>query len=375
MNMRKVTDIKELRGKRVLLRASLNIPLKDGVIQNHLRLKRALPTMRYLSEQGAKVVIISHIGREPEETLKPIYEELAKFLPVHWGGDLLGGEFRQRFDLMGEGDILMAENLRQHEGEEENDPEFVAMLAELGEYYVNDAFAEAHREHASTYGVAQKLPAYAGLTLLEEVTELQKVMKPEHPSLFLLGGSKFETKMPLVEKYLELYDFVFIGGALANDVFKARGYEVGTSMVSDVSIAGAKFLESKKLLVPIDVIVEGPDGRVTKTPDKVTKDEKIFDCGPMTVDMLATYIEKAKTILWNGPFGAYEHGYQQSTEVTARHIAAADGYSVLGGGDTVAAVEKMKINELFGFVSIGGGSMLTYLEHGSTSVLDLLQDK
>lgn len=373
--MRKVTNIHDLRGKRVLLRASLNIPLKDGVIQNHLRLKRALPTMRYLHEQGAKVVVISHIGREPEETLKPIFDELAKYLPMHWGGNLLGEEFAQRFAMMGEGEILMAENLRQHAGEEENEPEFVEKLATLGEIYINDAFAEAHREHASTYGVAQKLPAYAGLTLLEEVTELQKVMKPEHPSLFLLGGSKFETKMPLVEKYLDLYDVVFIGGALANDIFKARGYEVGTSMVSDVSLKGAKFLGSKKLLVPIDVIVDGPNGRMTKTPDKVTKDEKIFDCGPMTVDMLSTYIEKAKTILWNGPFGAYEYGYQQSTEVTARNIAAALGYSVLGGGDTVAAVEKMKINELFGFVSIGGGSMLTYLEHGSTSVLDLLLDR
>lgn len=370
--MKKVTDIKDLRGKRILLRASLNIPLKDGVIQNHLRLKRALPTMRYLREQGAKVVIVSHIGREPEETLRPIFEELAKYFPMHWGGNLLGEEFKQRFDLMGDGDILMAENLRQHEGEEANSPEFVAHLASLGELYINDAFAEAHREHASTYGVARVLPAYAGLTLLEEVTKLQKVMQPQHPSLFLLGGSKFETKMPLIEKYLKLYDVVFIGGALANDIFKARGFETGTSMASEVSLKGAKFLEDKKLLVPIDVIVEGPEGRMTKTPDKVTKDEKIFDCGPMTVEMLATYIEKAKTILWNGPFGAYEQGYQQSTEITARHIAAASGYSVLGGGDTVAAVEKMKINELFGFVSIGGGSMLTYLEHGSTPVLDLL---
>jgi phosphoglycerate kinase len=347
--------------------------LKEGKVQNHFRLKRALATIRYLREQKARVVLIAHIGREPEETLKPVFEELERYLPLHWGGDILGKEFQQRYALMGEGDILMAENLRQHEGEESNDPEFVDRLAMYGEVYVNDAFAEAHRKHASTYGIAQKMPAYAGLTLLEEVTELRKVMEPQHPSVFLLGGSKFETKMPLVEKYLDLYDYVFVGGALANDIFKARGYEVGTSMVSEVSLKGAKFLESKKLLVPIDVVVEGPEGRLTKTPDTVTKDEKIFDCGPLTVEMLSTYIEKAKTILWNGPFGAYEYGYQQSTEVTARYIAAADGFSVIGGGDTVAAVEKMKINELFGFVSIGGGSMLTFLEHGSTPVLDLLE--
>lgn len=373
--MRKVTAIKDLRGKRVLLRASLNIPLKDGQIQNHLRLKRALPTLRYLREQGAKVVVIAHIGRLPEETLLPIFHELERYLPLHWGGNLLGEEFKQRFALMSDGDILMAENLRQHAGEETNTPDFIASLAALGEVYVNDAFAEAHREHASTYGVAKILPSYAGLTLLEEVTELRKTMEPASPALFLLGGSKFETKMPLVEKYLSVYDHVFIGGALAHDIFKARGWEMGKSLVSEVSLKGAAFLDSKKLLLPIDVIVEGPEGRQIKTPDKLTKDDKIFDCGPQTIEMLAIYIEKAKTILWNGPFGAYEFGYTQSTEITARHIAAASGYSVLGGGDTVAAVEKLRINELFDFVSIGGGSMLTFLENGSTPVLDLLEEK
>ncbi|NCN11966.1 phosphoglycerate kinase [Candidatus Kaiserbacteria bacterium] len=375
MSMKKVTDLKELRGKRVLLRASLNIPLKNGVIQNRLRLKRALPTMRYLREQGAKIIVLAHIGREPEETLRPIFDELERYLPLHWGGNVMTEGFRQRMELMNDGDILLAENLRQHDGEENNDSVFVTHLASLGEIYVNDAFAEAHREHASTYGVAKILPAYAGLTLFEEVTELKKVMQPKSPSLFLLGGAKFETKMPLVEKYLELYDQVFIGGALAHDIFKARGWETGKSLVSDVSLKGSTFLNSKKLLVPIDVIVEGPEGRLTKTPDTVTKDEKIFDCGPMTIAMLETYIEKAKTILWNGPFGAYEYGYEQSTEITARHIAAADAYSVLGGGDTVAAVEKMRINELFSFVSVGGGSMLTFLENGSTPVLDLLEEE
>lgn len=372
--MRKVTDIQNLKGKRIVLRASLNIPLRDGKIQNQLRLTRALPTLRYLREQGARVVVLSHIGREKEETLFPIYQELERYLPLHWGGDVLSAECQQRAALLGDGDILLVENLRQHEGEEVNDSDFAATLASFGEIFVNDAFAEAHREHASTFGVAKILPAYAGLTLLEEITELQKVVQPKAPALFLLGGAKFETKMPLVEKYLSLYDYVFIGGALANDIFKARGYEVGTSLVSEVSLKNAPFLQSKKLLTPIDVIVDGPNGRQIKAPTAVTKDEKILDCGPMTIDMLAAYIENAKTILWNGPFGAYELGYTQSTEITARHIAAADAYSVLGGGDTVAAVEKMRINELFGFVSIGGGSMLTFLEHGSTPVLDLLKE-
>lgn len=371
--MKKITEASNLRGKYVLVRSSLNIPLEDGVVRNAFRLKRALPTLRFLREEGAKVIILSHIGRKPEETLKPVFDELEKYLPLQWGGSITGTEFAERRNLMQDGDILMAENLRQFEGEENNDNDFVLQLAHLGEVYVNDAFAEAHREHASTFGLAKKLPTYAGLTLLEEVNELTKVMQPESPSLFLLGGAKFETKMPLVEKYLKLYDKVFIAGALANDVLKAKGYEVGESLVSEISLKDAEFLNSNKLLLPIDLMVEGPEGKRTVAIDKVLPTEKILDCGPMTVAMLATYIEKAKTILWNGPFGAYEMGYTQSTEVTARFAAASDAFTIIGGGDTVAAIEKLGLNEMFGFVSIGGGSMLAFLEHGTTPVIDLLK--
>ncbi|MCD5381025.1 MAG: phosphoglycerate kinase [Candidatus Pacebacteria bacterium] len=371
--MKKITEASDLKGKFVLLRASLNIPLKDGKIRNLFRLEQALPTLRYLHEQGAKVILLGHIGRKSDETLKPVYSELEKYLPIHWGGFVTTEGFRQRRELMQDGDILMAENLRQDEREKSNDDEFVGLLASLGDIFVNDAFAAAHREHASTYGLAQKLPAYAGLTFTEEVNELSKVMEPKSPSLFLLGGSKFDTKMPLIEKYMDIYDSVFIGGAIMSDVLKALGYEVGQSLVSDVSLKGKDFLKSKKLILPIDVIVDGPDGQQTKTIDKVTSEEKILDCGSMTVDMLATYIENAKTILWNGPFGAYEMGYTQGTEVTARRVAAADAFTVIGGGDTVAAVEKLEINEMFGFVSIGGGSMLAFLEHGTTPVIELLK--
>lgn len=373
--MKKITELTDLKGKYVLVRASLNIPLgDDGAVRNKFRIERALPTLRYLKEHGAKTIVIAHIGREPEETLKPVFVALEKYLPVQWGGPLNSDEFNRRRELMGEGDILLAENLRQDPREKENAEDFSKELASLAEVYVNDAFAAAHREHASTAGVAKVLPAYAGLTLLEEVTELTKAMTPESPSLFLLGGAKFETKMPLVEKYLKTYDKVFIAGALMNDIFKAQGYEVGQSLVSDVSLKGEKFLSSDKLLLPIDVVVDGPNGRMAKAVNEVTKEEKIMDIGPMSIDMLASYIEKAKTILWNGPFGAYELGFTQSTEITARHVAASDAFSVIGGGDTVAAIEKLQINELFGFVSIGGGSMLTFLEHGSTPVIDILKN-
>ncbi|MCB9814601.1 phosphoglycerate kinase [Candidatus Nomurabacteria bacterium] len=360
--MKKITEVDDLKGKYVLVRASLNIPLDDGEVRNLFRLNRALPTLRYLHEQGAKVIILSHIGRKPEETLKPVFNELEKYLPVHWGGVIWESEFWERRNLMSNGDILLAENLRQDKREENNDESLVKELAEIGEIYVNDAFAEAHREHASTYGLAQKLPAYAGLTLIEEVNELSKAMQPTSPSLFLLGGAKFETKMPLVEKYLELYDRVFIGGALAHDILKARGLEVGQSLVSDISLGEASFLHSEKLLLPIDVMVEGVNGKQIKSVDEVLPDEKIFDCGPATVAMLAEYIHEAKTILWNGPFGVYEFGYKTSTEATAKNIAESKAYSVVGGGDTVAAIEKLGINDKFGFLSVGGGAMLDFLE-------------
>jgi len=371
--MRIITEVENLKGKFVLLRSSLNVPLKDSKLKNHFRLHQALPTMRYLHEHGAKTILVAHIGRNPEETLKPVYDELAKYLPIHWGGNIAGEEFAKRRELMSDGDILMAENLRRHPGEKENASEFIELLAKQAELYVNDAFAVVHRKHASVFGVAKVLPAYAGLTLAEEVEKLSQVMQPKHPSLFMLGGAKFATKLPLIKKYLDIYDKVFVGGALANDIFKLRGYEVGRSLVSDEPLKDESFLHSEKLLVPIDVVVDGPNGRGVKCPDAVTEDETILDCGPLTIDMLVTYIDPAATILWNGPFGAYEQGYTQGTELTARHIAGAPGFSVVGGGDTVAAIEKLEINDLFGFLSTGGGSMLAFLEHGTTPALELLK--
>jgi phosphoglycerate kinase len=373
MELKSIVDAGELRGKVVLVRASCNVPLVEGKVRNSFRLRRALPTLKYLKEAGAKVIVISHIGRNADETLLPVYEELATAIDMKWGGSVADKSFAEKKAALQDGDILFCENLRQDAREEENDDSLSALLADGVDVYVNDAFAEAHREHASTYGIAKLLPAYAGLTLIEEVTELQKVMQPNHPSLFLLGGAKFETKMPLVEKYLALYDHVLVGGALANDVLKARGFEVGTSLVSGVSLKDASFLWSEKMIVPVDVVVEGPRGVETKAADAVLPDEKIFDMGPQTVELLTRYIAEAKTVLWNGPFGNYEAGFEESTEAVAKLIADSDAFSVLGGGDTVAAVEKLGLNEKFGFISIGGGSMLTFMEHGSTPVLDLLK--
>ena len=374
MKLKSILDAGDLRGKYVIVRASLNMPLEDGVVRDDFRLMRALPTLRFLCEQGARTVLIAHIGREPEETLKPVFDELEKYLPAHWGGVITEKEFSERHSLMAEGDILMAENLRQDPREVANDSEFAHFIMNLGEVYVNDAFAVSHREQASVYALALQMPSYAGLNIRQEIKELETALHPEHPALFMLGGAKFDTKMPLVEKFLELYDNVFIGGALANDILKARGFPVGKSLVSDMSLEGSPIVNHPKLLAPLDVIVDGPNGVRTIHPKDVEADETILDCGPLTTDMLLTYIEKAKMTLWNGPFGLFEKGFTESTEKIAKHLAHSDSYSVLGGGDTVAAIKQLGVNDQFDFVSTGGGAMLTFLEKGTTSTIDLLKE-
>lgn len=371
--MKKITELTDLKGKTVIVRASLNVPVADGKVTNAYRISRALPTLRYLHEQGAKTIIAGHIGRDPEETLKPVQEELEKHLPVQWGGTIATERFNEHLSVLPEGSFLLAENLRQDEREKANDDAWAKEIAELADVYVNDAFPNCHREHMSMVGLPKYLPAYAGLNLIEEISHLEKVMTPESLSLFLIGGAKFETKMPLVEKYLDNYDHLFVAGALMNDIFKAKGYEVGKSMVSDVDLSGAAFLENEKILLPIDVTVDGPNGKQVKKPDEVAADEIIMDAGPATVEMLKSHIQAAKTVLWNGPFGNFEAGFEDSTVETVKLLAESEAMSVIGGGDTVAATEKLGLNDKLGFVSTGGGAMLTLLEVGTTPALEALK--
>jgi len=235
---------------------------------------------------------------------------------------------------------------------------------------VQDAFAASHRAHASIVGVPRHLPSYFGHTFVAEYEALRQAHEPVSPSLFILGGAKFDTKIPLVEKMLKTYDQVFIGGALANDIYKARGYEVGKSLVSDISLTGHQLLASDKVTVPTDVIVDGLNGQRTCGAGAVTADECILDAGPTTATALGAIIAKAKTIVWNGPLGNYEAGYSQQTEAVARLIAQASGHSLVGGGDTVAAIEALGVRDGIDFVSTGGGAMLTFLEAGTLPAIE-----
>jgi len=273
---------------------------------------------------------------------------------------------RGAVEAMREGDILLLENLRRDARETENDESFARELASLAELYVDDAFAAVHRAHASIVGVAKLLPAYAGLLVRDEIREIDAARDPAHPSLAILGGAKFETKAPLVKLLLEKYDNLFLTGALANDVFKARGLSTGRSLISK-ELPTADVLGSTRLLVPIDVTAQTSDGQArVKKPDEVGADDKVVDCGPDTVAMLAPYIAKAQFILWNGPTGIYEQGYDTYTGQLAALMSKSDAKVVLGGGDTVAAIEQAGV-KMDGdvFISTGGGAMLEYLLKGT----------
>jgi phosphoglycerate kinase len=350
----------------------MNVPIKDGVVQNQFRITRALATMNYLVKQGARVIAVGHLG-DGEASAEPVADVLRAHLPsVRFSPEVTGSVSLQLRDELQDGELLVLENVRRDPREKKNDADFARGLADMAELYVNDAFADSHREHASICAVTKFLPSYAGMNFMHEYDELMKMRTPRHPALFMLGGAKFDTKMPLVQQFLEVYDHVFIGGALANDLFKAKGYNVGQSLVSDVDLTGSPLLTHPKLLLPVDVTVSDGEKSYVVLPDAVQSHERILDMGPATLLMLAPLIKNAASILWNGPFGNYEAGFEECTIGTAKLIAGATGYAVIGGGDTVASIEGMEQQEKFAFLSTAGGAMLTFLETGTLAGIDAM---
>ena len=309
---------------------------------------------------------MSHIGRKPEETNEPVARALKHHMPVVYVPDLLGNMAHEARNAMRDGDILLLENLRSDARETANDDAFAKLLAAFGDIYVNDAFSAAHRAHASIVGIPKYLPSYAGVLLRDEVRELEKARTPEHPSFAILGGAKFETKAPLIQQLLKNYDHVFITGALANDVFKAQGLPVGRSLISP-ELPAPSVYGNPRFVSPNDVTVENEDKQArVKRPHEVFAGDKIVDIGPDTVRHIAPYITDAKFILWNGPTGLYEDGYDSYTHAIAELIAQSAAQKIIGGGDTIAAIEESGVSEeKLGFLSTGGGAMLEYLIDGT----------
>ncbi len=372
MPFKSIIECKDIKGKYIFLRASINVPIVREEVKNQFRITRGLATVRYLVDKGARVIIAGHIGRDGKISTKAVADIFAKKMPTVFSSQVLGEETQKLRNSLKDGEVLFIENLRSCKEEAENDLEFAKNLASLADIYVNDAFAASHREHASLSAITKFLPSYAGLNFVNEYTELKKAITPDVPSLFLIGGAKFDTKIPLLEKFLDIYDNIFIGGALANDFFKARGFELGSSMVSDIVLPNSLSADNSKILLPIDVVaVKDGVSRVT-TPDNVNADECILDMGPKTVQMLSGYIKNAKMILWNGPFGDYEKGFESQTSDVAKLIAEDDSYSIVGGGDTVASIDKLDVQEKFNFLSTAGGAMLVFLESETLPAIEAL---
>jgi 3-phosphoglycerate kinase len=374
--MKYISDVPaaELKGKRVLVRAGLDVPLdKNGNVADIFRIKAAVKTLKFLAASGARTIVLSHIGRKPEETNEPVARALKTELPMVYIADLLGSAAKQAVAVMKDGEVLLLENLRRDEREANNDDGFARELATLGDIYVDDAFSVAHRAHASIVGIPKYLPSYAGILMHDEIEILIRARNPEHPSFAILGGAKFETKSPLIKVLLESYDHLFVTGALANDVFKAKGFPVGASLISK-ELPTPEILNNPHFVSPIDVTVEQSDKQASvRKPEAVAINDKIVDIGPDTVAEIAPYIAAAKFILWNGPTGLYEDGFISYTHAIADLISKSGAHAVIGGGDTIAVIEESGVT--FGpnvFLSTGGGAMLEFLLDGTLPGIEAL---
>lgn len=362
-----------LRGKRVLLRAAFNVPLtSEGDIANDFRIRRALPTIEYLVQMGARTTILSHLG-DGNRSLSAVAQALSRYTPVSFVPDLLGREAKKARENLQNGQVLLLENVRSDSREMANDPRIASQLAQGADLYINDAFADSHRSHASIVGIPKVIPGAIGFLVEEEAENLSKALHPESPSLFILGGAKFATKEPLIKKFIDIYDHVFVGGAVANDFFKAKGYEVGHSLLSSGWLRARELMNHPKLLLPSDVTVASPAGKGARELTDIKPDDTIHDIGPKTLFELSDAISNSRFVLWNGPLGNYEMGYTEPTEEIAKVMSSSSAYSVVGGGDTVASIGRLKLEKNFSFLSTGGGAMLAFLQAGTLDGIEALK--
>ncbi len=381
----KTTQGIDVRGKRVLVRADLNVPVKNGKVTDATRLERLVPGLKDLASRGAKVIVISHFGRpkggpDAEFTLKPVAEALSQLIgkPVAFGADCVGPAAASAVAALNDGDIAVLENLRFHKGEEKNDPAFAAELAKLGDMFVGDAFSCAHRAHASTEGLTHHLPSYAGPLLMEEINALRTALeKPQRPTAAIVGGMKVSTKIPVLTNLVAKVDKLIIGGGMANTFLQSMGKMVGQSFAEPEfhSLAREIMAEAKQkgceLILPLDAVVADEFAENVETKivsiHKVPIDKMILDVGPESVANVAKILEGCKTVLWNGPMGAFEIAlFGQGTFQLARQVAsltkAGKLVSVAGGGDTVAALNAAGVADDFTYVSTAGGAFLEWLE-------------
>lgn len=391
MNKKTIRDI-DVKKKKVLVRVDFNVPLKDGKVTDDSRIRASLPTLQYLLDKGAALILASHLGRpkggpDPKYSLAPAAARLSELLgrPVKLVPDCVGTVAEEAAAVITPGEVVLLENVRFHPEEEKNDPTFAKKLSVLADIYVNDAFGSAHRAHASTEGVAHHLPAVAGFLMEKEIEYLgQAVENPKHPYIAILGGAKISDKIGVIENLLQKADKVLIGGGMANTFLKAQGLEVGDSLVEESSLETAQALMAKagdKLKLPMDAVLgdrfeDGAQKQIITVQDGVPAGWRILDIGPLTVAAYAEALKGAALVVWNGPMGVFEFpNFAHGTNGVAKAVAECGATTIVGGGDSVAAVEQAGLAEKITHLSTGGGASLEMLEGRLLPGLAALNDR
>jgi 3-phosphoglycerate kinase len=368
-----LAEKEDLKGKRVLLRIDVNTSLGDnGSVDpgEDWRIIKSYRTIKLLQEQGACTVLLSHIGRDPEQSLKPVFDYMSQeldmgFMPSHDTELIIN-----TIENMQHGSVLMLENVRQHEGEKNNDASYLKPLVDLCDLYVNDAFSVSHREHASVHAITEHLPSCFGLQFVDEVTYLSEVTGREGVTTLILGGAKFGTKLSLLEKMLPHLEYVLMGGALANVFLRERGFDIGDSFADDVDISS--MVENEKIILPIDCVDQ--DGDLLRI-DEVKDQDMILDIGQETEKLFEDIIAHSDVVLWNGPMGKYEDGFVSGSVALAKSISHGHAFSITGGGDTATVIQEEGLAESFDFISTGGGAMLDFLVDGTLPCIDVVLKK
>lgn len=394
MNKKSIKDV-EVRGKRVLVRVDFNVPLnEEGQITNDTRIQAALPTILYLRNEGARIILASHLGRPKGEvkakySLAPVARRLSELLgqEVAFAKDCVGDAAREEVSRLQDGQVLLLENVRFHGEEEKNDPAFAQELARLADLFVNDAFGTAHRAHASTEGITHYIPAVCGFLMQKEVEFMGNALeKPEHPFVAIIGGAKVSDKIGVIENLLAKVDALIIGGGMANTFIKAQGFKVGKSLLEEEKVDLAKELIDKakakgvKLELPTDVVVaqafQADAPHRTVKVSEIGEDEMVLDIGAESAERFAALIATARTVIWNGPMGVFEmEAFAKGTERIAQAVSACSGVTIVGGGDSVAAVKKMGVGDRLTHISTGGGASLEFLEGKVLPGVAALQDR
>ena len=390
MEKKTIRDI-NVAGKKVIVRVDFNVPLEAGRVADDTRIRAALPTIQYLLDHGAAVILMSHLGRPKgkvveELRLDPVAARLSELLDesVRKLDDCIGPEVEAAAKALQPGEVLLLENLRFHPGERANDPTFARQLAEGADIYVNDAFGAAHRAHASTSSIANYLPAVAGLLMEKEINFLGRVLEsPEHPFVAILGGAKISSKIGVIENLLSKVELLLIGGGMANTFLLAQGHEVGDSLVEEGSVATAECLLKKggdRLVLPVDVVIADAfsaeaNSRLVEV-SQVPAGWRILDIGPQTIDFFKAKLSGARTVVWNGPMGVFELApFAAGTRAIAQALADIQATTVIGGGDSVAAIEQAGLAEKMTHISTGGGASLEFLEGKELPGIAALDDK